>query len=94
MTKGALKAKAELDSMSRQLDSSIERRYELVIESFKTKAKKKDLGDCYYLILNIPITRPYVHSPSQEGEEREGSSSIESVDVPEATDVRAREEDH
>lgn len=89
-----MKAKVEIEFMARQLESSVEKGYELTIESFKTEAKNKDLRDYYHCILKILVTLPYVHFLSQDGEEVEGSSSSKSVNVLEATDVRADEEYH
>lgn len=42
MIEGALKAKAKLDSIS-MLKLSVKKAYELSMEYFKIKAKKKDL---------------------------------------------------
>lgn len=51
-------AKGELDAIENQLTSSVDIGYRLAMESFKKETKKRDLGEYYYRILDIPITLP------------------------------------
>lgn len=67
--------------------------YELAMESFKTKAKKMDLGEYYYHFLNIPVTSPYMSIPSKEGGEEKESGSSGDEDGHEATSADAGGED-
>lgn len=80
--------------MTKQLNSSIEIRYDLATESFKIEAKKKNLGKYYYHILNILITPQHIPTPSQEGWEEKGLNTNESDDGYGAIDVGGEHDDH
>lgn len=54
------------------------------MESFKTRENKRDLGEYYYRIMNIPITPPYMNTLSRKGGEKEESSPSKSEEGPEA----------
>lgn len=63
----AQKVKAKLDAMAKKLNSTVEKGYKLAMESFTMEAKKKDLDEYYYCILNILVNLPFMPTPSQEG---------------------------
>lgn len=80
-------AKVNVDAMAQQLESSLERAYELAMETFKNEAKQKDLGKYYYRILDIPVILSCIQVPSMEEEEGESLYFCDGEDGPKVARV-------
>lgn len=82
----------ELEKAQRKVDSEIKACNRRLVEteekeneSFKMEAKKKDLGEYYDRISNIPVTLQYACTQSQERDEEESSNYSESGERLEVT---------